>query len=143
MTKPPPSSKRILCVDDNEDTCEMITVMLGSAGYEVAHALTVTEGFSLARKGGFDLILLDWVFEDGSGLKLCEKLRRFDNETPILFYSGVAYETEIKKALKAGAQGFLVKPMGTEHLLEAVSRFVSNNPNEEPRGLKGAGTTTA
>jgi DNA-binding response OmpR family regulator len=132
MIKPPASSKQILCVDDDKDTCEMITIMLGYAGYEVTHVTTVGEGLSLARKGGFDLILLDWVFEDGSGLELCEKIRSFDKDIPILFYSGVAYESEIKKALRVGAQGFLVKPLGTEHLLETVSHFVSNNPDAGP-----------
>jgi DNA-binding response OmpR family regulator len=130
MTKPSESTKRILCVDDDKDTCEIITILLGYAGYEVTHALTVAEGTSLAKRESFDLILLDWVFDDGSGLELCHVIRSFDTDTPILFYSGVAYEAEIKKAMNAGAQGFLVKPMGTENLLETVSRFVDNNPNE-------------
>jgi DNA-binding response OmpR family regulator len=132
MTKPSVSAKQILCIDDDKDTCEMVTIMLGCAGYKVDHALTVAEGLSLARKGGFDLILLDWVFEDGSGLELCQMIRSFDKGTPILFYSGVAYEAEINKAMRVGAQGFLIKPLGTEHLLEAVSRLVSNHSNESP-----------
>jgi len=133
MIKPSMSAKHVLCIDDDKDTCEMITVMLGYAGYKVTQALTVAEGLSLARKGGFDLILLDWVFEDGNGLELCQMIRSFDKDIPILFYSGVAYEAEINKALRVGAQGFLIKPLGTEHLLEAVSRFVSNNPGEGPQ----------
>src|SRR4051812_37509886 len=49
----------ILCVDDNRDTCEMLTVLLGEAGYDVQYALCVSEGLTKARLGGFDLILLD------------------------------------------------------------------------------------
>jgi DNA-binding response OmpR family regulator len=127
MTKPSESEKRILYIDDDKDTCEMIKTLLGLAGYEVIPALTVAEGLRLATSGGFDLILLDWIFDDGSGLELCQKIRRFDAEIPILFYSGVAYKTEIKKAMRAGAQGFLVKPLGTEILTQTVSRFVGRN----------------
>ena len=118
---------RILCVDDDRDTCEMITALLGYAGYEVSHACSVAEGLSLAKSGGFDLILLDWYFDDGTGIDLCRMIRTFDVNIPILFYSGVANESDIKRAMSFGAQGFLVKPLGTENIVETVSRFVGNN----------------
>lgn len=121
---------RILCADDDKDTCEMVTTLLGRAGYEVRQALSVGEALGLAQKGGFDLILLDWIFEDGTGIELCETIRSFDSKTAILFYSGIAYEAEIKKALHTGAQGFIVKPLGTETLVQTVSRFVSNDSSQ-------------
>src|SRR4051794_36216005 len=121
---------RILCVDNSRDTCELVTIMLGSAGYEASNALSVADGLRLAQSGSFDLILLDWYFEDGTGLELCQMIRAFDTNTPILFYSGVAIEAEIKKALRTGAQGFLVKPLGTENLLETVSRLVGKTHGE-------------
>jgi DNA-binding response OmpR family regulator len=123
------TSKRILCIDDSLDTCEMVAIMLGSAGYKVSHATSVAEGLSLAKRGGFDIILLDWVFEDGSGLELCRMIRAFDTDTPIIFYSGVAYQSKIKEAMSAGAQGFLVKPVPNENLLNTVSQFVSDDPD--------------
>jgi DNA-binding response OmpR family regulator len=113
--------KRILCVDDDQDTCEMVTVLLNQAGYTVEHALSVTDGLKLAKAGRFDLILLDWLFEDGTGIELCWKIRSFNTETPILFYSGVAEQTEIDEALSAGAQGYLIKPSGVYELVDAVS----------------------
>lgn len=123
---------RILCVDDDKDTCEMVTTLLGFAGYEVSHAQSVAEGLRLAKRGGFDLILLDWFFDDGTGLELCQMIREFDQNIPILFYSGVAYEAEVKKAMRSGAQGFLVKPFGTQDIVKTVSRFVDKNPGEGP-----------
>ena len=121
---------RVLCADDDKDTCEMVTTMLGQAGYEVRQALSVREGLRLAKKGGFDLILLDWIFQDGTGIELCEMIRSFDSKTAILFYSGIAYEAEIKKALRTGAQGFIVKPLGTETLVQTVTGFVNNDPSQ-------------
>ncbi len=123
---------RILCVDDDKDTCELVTFLLGQAGYEVIQALNIADGLTLVRREHFDLILLDWFFDDGTGLELCQMIRAFDSQTTILFYSGVAYSAEIKKAMSAGAQGFLIKPVGTDDLLETVSRFVNKDSGEGP-----------
>ena len=123
---------RILCVDDDKDTCEMVAFLLGLVGYEVIQALNIADGLTLARREHFDLILLDWFLDDGTGIELCKMIRAFDSQTVILFYSGVAYGAEIKKAISAGAQGFLIKPVGTDDLLETVSRFVNNDSGEGP-----------
>lgn len=115
---------RILCVDDDRDTCEMITVLLNQAGYEVQHALSVADGLTKARQGGFDLMLLDWIFEDGTGLDLCRQIRAFDSRTPILFYTGENDASAIRAALSSGAQGYLIKPVAVDSLLHAISGYV-------------------
>ena len=102
-------SPRILFVDDHEDTRFLISYLLGAWGYEVVAAQTVEEGLQLARSGGFDLYLLDSRFADGSGTELCEGIREFDKETPIVFYSG-EHPSRLKKALDCDAQGFVLKP---------------------------------
>ncbi|HEX8185649.1 MAG TPA: response regulator [Blastocatellia bacterium] len=117
---------RILFIDDDQDTCEMMRVLLGMEGYEAALASGVSEGLSLALAESFDLILIDWYFEDGTGIELCRMIRAFDGEIPIFFYTGVAYESELKKALKAGAQGCFVKPVDMKDLIQTVSRYSSS-----------------
>jgi DNA-binding response OmpR family regulator len=117
----------ILCVDDNRDTCEMLTVLLGEAGYDVQYALCVSEGLSKARQGGFDLILLDWSFADGTGLDLCRQIRAFDQRTAILFYTGEKDADATASALSAGAQDYLVKPVAVDRLLRAISEYAGDN----------------
>ncbi len=112
--------KRILCVDDDRDTCLMLEALFGISGYEVISAMTVADASSLAKKGNFDLYLLDWYFPDGTGLDLCQYIRMFDTDTPILFCSGTVDEDEINRAMSAGAQGYLVKPTGIEDLMQTV-----------------------
>ena len=102
-------SPRILFVDDHEDTRFLISYLLGVWGYEVVAAECVEEGLQLARGGNFDLYLLDSRFADGSGTELCEGIREFDKETPIVFYSG-DHPSRLKKALDCDAQGFVLKP---------------------------------
>ncbi len=117
---------RILCVDDDKDTREMMTALLGLEGYEVVVAEGVAEGLSLALADAFDLVVLDWVFKDGTGIDLCTMIRNTDAATPILFYSGMALNADIDNAIRAGAQGFLVKPVDFDELLQSVSTLVVN-----------------
>ena len=123
---------RILCVDDDKDTRDMMTALLGLEGYDVVQARNVAEGLALAASDNFDLILLDWVFADGTGIELCKMIRRTNAAGPILFYSGMALKDDIDNAMSAGAQGFLVKPVDFEVLLQSVSRFVVNDRSTTP-----------
>src|SRR5438067_6223845 len=77
---------RILFLDDHDDTCELVSVVLGQAGYEVVLGRSVAEGLQLIRRESFDLILLDWHFTDGTGIDLCRAVREFDGHTPLFFY---------------------------------------------------------
>lgn len=101
---------RVLYADDNEDSCDMLSVLLGFSDIEVSSARTVEEAFHLAQNAHFDLYLLDSRFPDGDGFELCQKMREFAPRKPIVFYSGDAYESAKQKGLAAGANEYLVKP---------------------------------
>ena len=79
----------------------------------------------VARSSQFDLYLIDNWMSGCSGVELCRKLREFNPGTPILFYSGAAYENDKQQAFTAGAQGYLVKPVDNDELIEEVSRIIS------------------
>ncbi len=101
---------RILYADDNEDSCLMLSTMLGFSSIETTSANTIDEALRVAQAEQFDLYLLDTRFPKGSGLDLCKQLRGSNPQTPIVFYSGDAGETEKAKGLAAGADAYLVKP---------------------------------
>ncbi|HVE55446.1 MAG TPA: response regulator [Pyrinomonadaceae bacterium] len=101
---------RVLYADDNEDSCLMVGVLLEISGIEITAARSVAEAWRLAQTEHFDLYLLDVRFPDGDGLELCRILREYDQHTPILFYSGNAYEADKQKGLAAGANAYLTKP---------------------------------
>lgn len=105
----PQRKPRILFVDDHEDTRVVIITWLGVMGYEVVATESVAEAMKLARRGEFDLYLLDSRFSDGTGKELCEKIRETDPDTPIVFYSGET-PSRLKDAMACDAQGFVVKP---------------------------------
>ena len=124
------AGRRILCVDDDTDTREMIEALLTLQGYQVIQARSISEALSHVVSTTFDMILIDWIFEDGTGIDLCTKMKQVGVSAPILFYSGVTDEANIQLALDAGAEGFLVKPVDTTDLLSHLERLIKNR--DEP-----------
>lgn len=119
------ANQRILCVDDNDDTCYMLITLFGRANYQVQAAGSVDAALKLAQSEPFDLYILDKRFPDGAGVDLCRRLRELTPRTPIIFYSGDAYESDRREALAAGAHSYLTKPQ-IDLLVETVNRLLTN-----------------
>ena len=81
----------------------------------------------MAKTQRFDLYLVDNWMPGLSGTELTEKLRQFDLKTPVLFYSGAAYETDREAARVSGAQGYLVKPADGDQLVAEVTRLIAES----------------
>jgi len=118
--------KRILLVEDHEDAREIAALSL--EGYTLICARDFGEGLRLARRGYFDLYILDNWLPDGSGIDLCRIIREFDPHTPILFYSACAYPRDLQAAFSAGAQAYLAKPVSFDDIAQAVARLTSVAP---------------
>lgn len=110
-------TKRILCVDDNADTCELLTTMLGRSDLEAVSAPGVDEALRLMEGERFSLYVVDGQMPGGSGLTPCERIRAADAHTPIVIFSGHAAERDIEAGMRAGANAYVVKP----DLMELVS----------------------
>ena len=119
------SAGHILYVEDDEDTRELVTYLLVKSHYKVTATANGDDALRLARTNHFDLYLIDNWISGGSGVDLCKQLREFDTWTPILFYSGAAFERDKRQAFAAGAQGYLVKPASPDELMIEVSRIIS------------------
>ena len=124
------SAGHILYVEDDEDTRELVMYVLVNSHYTVVAATNGDEALMLARTNNFDLYVIDNWMSGTSGIDLCRKLREFDSWTPILFYSGAAFETDKQQAFAAGAQGYLVKPAGPDELIAEVNRIVSASSSQ-------------
>lgn len=115
---------RILCVEKDADTCELLRALLGRERYEITCVGTVSEALFFARSGLFDLYLLEQKFCDGTGVELCERIRLNDPETPVVFFTSAAFERDRRRALEAGAQAYLVKPNHLDILTDTVRRLL-------------------
>jgi DNA-binding response OmpR family regulator len=117
------AKRRILCVEDHEDTRFMLTHLLEREGYYVIAAEDATLGLALTQTQSFDLLILDVWLPDGDGNKLCRRVREFDHYTPIIIYSGAAHESDQHNAWLAEADAFVAKP-NIDELLERIKYFL-------------------
>ena len=115
---------RVLCVDDDEDSREMLSMILKCYRIDAKGVGTAAQALSLIKAERFDLYLLDAWLPDLDGFDLCRQLRDVDPDTPILFFSGAAYEADKRKGIEAGADAYVAKP-DIAGLIESITRFVS------------------
>ena len=125
MSAPDLALKRILCVDNNADSCDLLITMLSD--YEVIPTGTVSEGLRLARSDRFDLVILEQRLPDGQGTDLCRLIHDFMPRTPILFFSCAAYAADRRDGLAAGAQEYLVKPDDLATLEPNITRLIRHS----------------
>ncbi len=105
-----PTKLRILYLEDDPDSREMVTFMLAPSNIEVVTANNPVDAWRLTTTQSFDLYLLDCLVSGTNCLDLCRKLREYAPLAAILFYSGLASKADIERGLAAGANGYLVKP---------------------------------
>ncbi len=119
---------RILCTDDDADTRDLIVTILSLHNFEVICANDADEALKLAQTKPFDLYLLDHWMPGISGVDLTREIRKFDQNTPILFFSGAIRDADQRVAYEAGAQAYILKPASPDILLAEVKRLLSMEP---------------
>jgi len=120
---------RVLSVEDDMDACAMLSELLKLSGIECQCAASAAEAWGIIQVERFDLYLLDAWLPDLDGFEFCRQIRAIDLSTPILFYSGAAYDSDRQKGIAAGANAYMVKP-DVEDLVETMSRLVAEARNE-------------
>lgn len=116
--------RQILCAESHQDTGWFLVTWLGLAGYEVTLTDTAAGCIRLAATRHSDLYLIAGQFADGTGFDLAEKIRSFDRQTPLIFYSAHAYPADIERGMKIGAQAYLTKPSDPEELLRTIRLLI-------------------
>lgn len=122
---------RALVIDDHPIVLEGCRRVLIDAGFnEVLEAGTALAGFMLYRRSRPDIVVLDLGIRGSglAGLALIRRIRRHDDRTPILVFSMHGDPVIARRALKAGATGFLVKDTGPKTFLEAIEKVRRNQP---------------
>ena len=119
---------RALCVDESEDCRDMLSTALRFWRIEARAVATAKEALSLIQTERFDLYLLDVRLPDLDGFELCRRMRDFDPDTPILFFSGAPYEADKKRGMAAGANDYVTKP-NMDVLLRTIPYYVTHAEN--------------
>jgi DNA-binding NtrC family response regulator len=116
---------RILIVDDEEDIRESLETLLTIEGYTVELAVNATEGLARMERSTYDLVLLDLMMPDRSGMEVLADVRQRDRETPIFLITAYGSIDVAIKALKAGASDYFSKPWDNEKLIIEIDRQIA------------------
>lgn len=122
---------RLLVVEDDRPTAKLVRAVLEDAGYAVDVAFTGEEGRMLSLVNSYDGILLDVELSDRNGLTILAELRRENIRTPVMVLSGRGESETVVRALDAGADDYVVKPVPNE-VLSARVRALLRRQGERP-----------
>lgn len=119
--------KKILIVDDSETVRNQVGRALTDAGFEVVGAGDGMEGLQQAQRDQFSLVLLDINMPRMGGLELLDRLKGQDEtrHVPVLVLTTEVQESMIDRAKKAGAAGWIVKPVKMDLLVAAVTKVAA------------------
>jgi two-component system OmpR family response regulator len=112
--------RRALIVEDDPATASFLQSGLRDAGYAVDVAADGSEGAQRARRGSYDVILLDRMLPGLDGLSLLARLRDEGDQTPVIFLSAIGSTDERVRGLRAGSDDYLVKPVAMSELLARI-----------------------
>ena len=139
MTLPEDGKGRVLVIDDEADIRESLETLLTLEGYEVDLAQNGGEGLRALEKKSYDLVLLDLMMPDRSGMEVLREVRERDHETPIFLITAYGSVEAAVDALKSGANDYFSKPWDNEKLLIEIDRMIARRRLErENRQLKRA-----
>lgn len=120
---------KILIVDDDADTRQLLKIRLASQGYETAFAFDAVSAIGIAREQKPDLILLDFGLPGGDAVVVMERLKTFPAlaHIPVVVVSARDATATEPRATAAGAEAYLEKPIDNEALLAAIKKALGES----------------
>jgi len=130
------SKGRILIVEDNMDNYELVRFILERSGYDVFLAVNGRDGVDAARLQKPDLILMDLGLPEMDGWQAAEKLKSEESTRSIPLYALTAHTlpSERKRAMQAGCDGYISKPIHMQGLLDVIAEAL--NKTREGKKIK-------
>ncbi|HEY2015654.1 MAG TPA: sigma-54 dependent transcriptional regulator [Bryobacteraceae bacterium] len=119
------SRGKVLVIDDEVDIREGLELLLTSEGYSVELAQNGTEGLQKMESHAYDLVLLDLMMPDRSGMEVLQEVRERDRETPIFMITAYGSVEAAVQALKLGASDYFSKPWDNEKLIIEIDRMIA------------------
>jgi len=122
--------KTVLIIEDEEDAAELFAEMMRVSGFRVVKTSKSTPAISLMSSEKPDVILLDIMMPEISGLDILRQMRREPElaNIPVIVITAKSMPSDIKNGMEAGASTYLTKPVGFLELKDAVERALANRP---------------
>lgn len=121
-----PGHERILLVEDDPDSLELMGQIVETAGYQVERVVTGFQALAKAADGRFDVVLLDVMLPGVDGFEVCHRLRRdpATADLPIILISAKGRDEDVETGNRVGANAYLMKPISRADLLAAIRKQI-------------------
>ena len=123
------SGKKVLVVDDDVKTVELVKLYLNRDGYRVLTAYNGNDALQMAREHHPDLIVLDLMLPGMNGLDVCRTLRT-ESEVPIIMLTALTTDEDRLAGLNLGADDYVTKPFSPRELAARVRAVLRRLPGE-------------
>uniref|UniRef100_UPI0040499AC7 response regulator n=1 Tax=Candidatus Planktophila sp. TaxID=2175601 RepID=UPI0040499AC7 len=120
----------ILIVEDESSFSEALSFLLGKEGYEVAVAATGTDAIKQFNENGADLILLDLMIPEISGVEVCKAIRT-TSQVPIIMLTAKDSEIDKVVGLELGADDYVTKPYSSRELIARIKAVLRRGSSED------------
>jgi len=124
------SGLKVLVVDDNRGTVEILTDLLTAQGWEVAGALSGTECLEKVQQENFDVVMLDIMMPDPNGFEVCQRLKAAHPRLPVVFLTALGEERYRRLGKIVAGDGYITKPVRKDELVSTILKVTRPEPSE-------------
>ena len=122
--------QQILLVDDEHELRMLVAERLGIEGYRVLEADRVNDAVRLMSQSHFDLLLLDVMLPDGTGLDVLRFMKEQGITIPVIMLTGASGLGVAVESVKLGAKDYVTKPAKIPYLLHSIKEILEGEPHE-------------
>lgn len=120
-------AEKILVIDDEDTTVQLISILLERRGFEVVKAYSAEDGLRKAYRHQPDLVLLDIMMPDMDGWEVCKRLREM-SDVPIIFLTARGDVKDMVRGLEMGADDYMPKPYDNDELVARIRAHLRRAP---------------
>ena len=123
----------ILVIEDDEGIQDMLSYSLEPDGFKLYPAYTAKDGWENIESKQIDLVLLDWMLPDRSGIDLLHRIRKYHSQLPVIMITARAEEEDRVLGLDVGADDYITKPFSVRELKSRIQAVLRRTmPDEQP-----------
>ncbi|MBT8126818.1 MAG: phosphate regulon transcriptional regulator PhoB [Gammaproteobacteria bacterium] len=123
----------ILVIEDDKGIQDMLSYSLGADGFKIQTSYTAKDGWEAIENRQVDIVLLDWMLPDRSGIDLLHRIRKYYSQLPVIMITARAEEEDRIKGLDVGADDYITKPFSVRELKSRIQAVLRRSqPDEQP-----------
>ncbi len=127
------NNAEILVIEDDQGIQDMLSYSLEPDGFKLYSAYTVKDGWEVIESRQIDLVLLDWMLPDRSGIDLLHRIRKYYSQLPVIMITARAEEEDRVLGLDVGADDYITKPFSVRELKSRIQAVLRRTmPDEQP-----------